>query len=150
MSYIESVPACVGSQISAPDAITPYRDKVVIESVFRDIRSFVEIAPVYVWTEAHVKAHYTICVLYHLINRTIILRLHENKGDISSEIVSHEQLYKKLSDCQVERIEVENLNLSTHNITRLNTKQKELLNRLELPQPAINKILEKVKISVKE
>jgi len=89
-------------------------------------------------------------ILYHLINRTIILRLHENKGDISSEIVSHEQLYKKLSDCQVERIEVENLNLSTHNITRLNTKQKELLNRLELPQPAINKILEKVKISVKE
>ncbi len=35
-------------------------------------------------------------------------------------------------------------------ITRLNTKQKELLNRLELPQPTVNKILEKVKISVKE
>ena len=139
-----------GFEISAPDAITPYRDKVVIESVFRDIKSFVEIAPVYVWTEAHVKAHYTICVLSHLINRTIILRLHKNKGDISSEIVSHEQLYKKLSDCQVERIEVENLNLSTHNITRLNTKQKELLNRLELPQPTVKKILEKVKISVKE
>jgi transposase len=139
-----------GFEISAPDAITPYRDKVVIESVFRDIKSFVEIAPVYVWTEAHVKAHYTICVLSHLINRTIILRLHKNKGDISSEIVSHEQLYKKLSDCQVERIEVENLNLSTHNVTRLNTKQKELLNRLELPQPTVKKILEKVKISVKE
>jgi oligoribonuclease (3'-5' exoribonuclease) len=25
-------------EISAPDAITPYRDKVVIESVFRDIK----------------------------------------------------------------------------------------------------------------
>ncbi len=118
-----------GFEISAPDAITPYRDKAVIESVFRDNKSFVEIAPVYVWTETHVKAHYTICVLSHLINRTIILRLHENKGDISSEIVSHEQLYKKLSDCQIQRIEVENLNLSTHNITRLNTKQKELLNQ---------------------
>jgi len=64
-------------EVSAPEAITPYRDKVVIESVFRDIKSFIDIAPVYVWTEAHVKAHYTICVLAHLINRTIMLRLHK-------------------------------------------------------------------------
>jgi len=95
----------------------------------RDIKAFVEIAPVYVRTKAHVKAHYTICVLSHLINRTIILRLLENRGDITSEIVFHEQLYTKLSDCQVDRIEVENLQLSAYNITNLSTKQEELLNR---------------------
>jgi len=52
--------------MAAPDAINPYREKVVIESAFRDIKSFVEIAPVYVWTEEHVKAHFTICVLAYL------------------------------------------------------------------------------------
>ena len=42
--------------------VQPYREKVVIESSFRDIKSFVEVAPVYVWKAEHVKAHYTICV----------------------------------------------------------------------------------------
>ena len=72
--------------IQAQDAINPYRDKVVIESAFRDIKSFVKVSPVCVWTEVHVKAHYTICVLSHLINRTLTLRLHENKGKMTTEI----------------------------------------------------------------
>lgn len=136
--------------LSAPEAIVPYRDKVVIESVFRDIKSFIEIAPVYVWTEAHVKAHYTICVLAHLLNRTIKLRLHQNKGEKTSGVVSHEQLYKKISACKVDRIEVENLNLSTYNLTRLNDDQKELINRLGLSKLLTNKFLEKVKASSNE
>lgn len=137
-----------GFAVSAPDAIVPYREKVVIESVFRDIKSFVEVAPVYVWTEVHVKAHYTICVLSHLINRTISLRLHEHKGDTTREIVSHEQLYKKLAGCQIDRIEVQNVRLSTYNMTRANTEQKELLTRLGLTQLLTQNILERVKASV--
>jgi len=136
-----------GFKLSAPDAITPYREKVVIESVFRDIKSFIDIAPVYVWTEAHVKAHYTICVLAHLINRTIMLRLHKNKGDKTSGIVTHEQLYKKISMCNVDRIEIENLNLSTYNLTRLNDEHKELINRLGLSKLLSNKFIEKIKSS---
>lgn len=112
---------------------------MVIESVFRDIKSFVEVAPVYVWTEAHVKAHYTICVLSHLINRTI---------NTTREIVSHEQLYMKLAGCQIDRIEVQNVHLSTHNMTRANTEQKELLTRLELTRLLTQNILQRVKASV--
>jgi transposase len=137
-------------EVSAPEAITPYRNKVVIESVFRDIKSFIDIAPVYVWTEAHVKAHYTICVLAHLINRTIMLRLHKDKGENTNGVISHEQLYKKVSKCQIDRIEVENLNLSTYNMTRLNNEQKELINRLDLSKLITNKCIEKIKASSKE
>ena len=54
--------------VSSEDALRPYREKVIIEDAFRDIKSFVEIAPVYVWLENHIKAHYTICVLAYLIN----------------------------------------------------------------------------------
>ncbi len=136
-----------GFKLSAPDAITPYREKVVIESVFRDIKSFIDIAPVYVWTEAHVKAHYTICVLAHLINRTIMISLHKNKGDKTSGIVTHEQLYKKVSACKIDRIEIENLNLFTYNLTRLNDEHKELINRLGLSKLLSNKFIEKIKSS---
>lgn len=117
---------------AAQDAIIPYREKVVIESSFRDIKSFVEIAPVHVWTEIHVKAHYTICVLSHLINRTLTMRLHENPGDLTRDIVSHERLYKKLSDCMIDCIEVENVRLSTYNMTRTTEYEKELLQRVGL------------------
>lgn len=136
-----------GFKVPAEEAINPYRDKVVIESAFRDIKSFVEVAPVYVWTEAHVKAHYTICVLSHLINRTLTLRLHHNAGDATNDIVSHEKLYKKLSDCQVDQIEVENVRLSTFNLTRPTAEQKELLNRIGLNYVLSTDVIKKARAS---
>jgi len=121
-----------GYNVTAEDAIMPYREKVVIESAFRDIKSFVEVRPVHVWTEAHVKAHYTCCVLSHLINRTLTMRLHEHEGTISKDIVAHERLYEELSDCQIDQIEVQNMDLSTYSMTRTTDAQEELLQRLGL------------------
>ena len=121
-------------RLPAQEIIPPYQEKAVIESAFRDIKSFIEIRPIYVWTEAHVKAHYTLCVLAHLINRTLTLRLHTNKGgDLTHHIVSHERLYQELSACQVDCIEVENVQLSTNNMTRPTREQQELLERIGLP-----------------
>jgi len=130
--------------ISAQQAINPYRDKVVIESAFRDIKSFVKVAPVHVWTEAHVKAHYTICVLSHLINRTLTLRLHQNKGEKTREVVSHERLYKQLSDCMIDQIKVENVGLSTYNLSQIKPEQKELLNRVGLKNLILKSVTKKI------
>lgn len=118
--------------VAPEDAIMPYREKVVIESAFRDIKSFVEVKPVHVWTEAHVKAHYTCCVLSYLINRTLTLYLHEQKGSLSKEVVAHERLYQELSDCQIDQIEVQNMQLSKHSMTRVTDTQIELLERVRL------------------
>ena len=119
-------------KVSAKEAISPYRDKVVIESAFRDIKSFVEVSPVFVWTEAHVKAHYTICVLSHLINRTLTLRLHRFIGNLTAGTVSHEKLYSMLSGCMIDQIKIENVGLSTYNMSETTDSQKELLDRIEL------------------
>jgi transposase len=132
--------------VSARQAITPYREKVVIEAAFRDIKSFVEVAPVCVWTEAHVKAHYTICVLSHLINRTLTLRLHKDKGTLTKEIVTHEKLYAKLSDCMIDRIKIENVGLSTYNMSRLTANQEELLDRIGLKDILSHDVMEKIKL----
>ncbi len=131
--------------VSAEDAINPYRDKVIIESAFRDIKSFVEVKPVYVWTPLHVKAHYTCCVLSYLINRTLTIRLHENKGKETKEIFTHEKLYKKLSPCQIDLIEVENIDLATYNITRPTNMQKELLQRIGLSDLITNDVIKKAR-----
>jgi len=121
-----------GFKVSAQQAIEPYRDKVVIESAFRDIKSFIEIEPFFVWTPIHVMAHYTICSLSYLINRTLTLRLHKKKGDITKNVVAHAKLYEELSECQIDCIEVENVQKSQNKITRPTNRQEELLNRVGL------------------
>ncbi len=132
-------------EMSPTEVIRLYRDKTIIESAFRDIKSFVEVKPVYVWTEQHVRAHYTFCVLSYLINRTITLRLHKNKGHLTEGIVTHEKLYKELSDCQIDNIEIENVRLSTYNMTRPTPEQKELLERVGLTELLSHEIVKKAR-----
>jgi transposase len=118
--------------ISAEDVISPYKEKVVIESAFRDIKSFLEISPIHVWTIEHVKAHYTICVLAYLLDRTLTLRLHEKPGNCSSDVVAHEKLYKELKKCLVNRTSVAGVKAETLGLTRPTKNQQELLERIGL------------------
>lgn len=113
--------------------VQPYRDKVVIESSFRDIKSFIEIAPVHVWNPEHVRAHYTICVLAYLMDRTLTLTLHERQGSASKEIVAHERLYQELRECRLNQLKVAGSNLTAYALTESSEKQKDLLERLQMP-----------------
>jgi transposase len=130
-------------KLKTEEAITPYREKEIIEQAFKNIKSFVMIEPIFVWTVYHVKAHYTVCVLTYLINRTLTMRLHENKGDISKEIVTHQKLFKESSKCMLDYIEVKNIQQKKFNLTKATTKQKELLQRVGLPGLINRKIVDK-------
>ena len=130
--------------VSSEDALRPYREKVIIEDAFRDIKSFVEIAPVYVWLETHVKAHYTICVLAYLINRTISNLLKENHGDLSEDIKTHIGVYRELGSCSIDEIYIKNLDQNNFCMTELSSKQKEVLGRLNAGNVAnVNGLLKK-------
>ncbi|NQU66065.1 MAG: hypothetical protein HQ517_17540 [SAR324 cluster bacterium] len=95
-----------GFVVKPEEAIAPYREKEVIEGAFRDIKSFVKIEPIHVWTEDLVRAHHCICVLSYLINRTITIPLHRSKGGITKETVTHGKLFKELSKCRLDYIGV--------------------------------------------
>jgi transposase len=119
-------------KMSAEEVIKPYKDKVIIESSFRDIKSFLEISPVHVWTIEHVKAHYTICVLAYLLDRTLSLRLHEKPGVCSKDVVAHPRLYEELSKCLLNRYKIKGTATETVGLTCPTDKQKELLERIGL------------------
>ena len=121
-----------GFKKSAEQIIGPYREKTIIEAGFRDIKSFIQVAPVYVWTIVHVKGHYTACVLSYLMDRTLTLRLHKNPGFLTGDVVTHKRLYEVLSSCQVDRIEVNRTEHSSTNLTRATKNQKDLLTRIGL------------------
>ena len=116
---------------------------VQIEEAFKDINSFVEIAPVFVWTQDHVKAHYTICVLSYLINRSITIRLHRNKGVVSQEIVTHRKLFKETSKCKLDYIEIKNIQQRKFNLNKTTPKKTDLLHRIGLPKLIDRMILDK-------
>jgi len=66
-----------GFKVNPQTIIKAYRDKTKIEDVFKNVKSFLKIRPLFVNTEAHVKAVYTICILsYSLIG---ILRTRERR-----------------------------------------------------------------------
>lgn len=119
-------------KLSSAKAIKPYRDKVIIESSFRDIKSFIQVSPFYVWKEKHVKAHFTICVIAHLINRLITMKLHKYGGNITKNIITHEKLYEVFSDYTVNKIQIKNMNISEYKLTQIDKTAEELLERLNL------------------
>jgi len=129
--------------VKTEDAINPNREKEIIEEAFKNIKSFIKIEPMFVWTEDHVKAHYTICVLSYLINRSLTLRLHANKGGKTKDIVAHARLIKECSECKLDYIEVENIQQKNFNLTKPTAKQKELLQRVGLPSLINRMILKK-------
>jgi len=137
-----------GYRLPPQEAIRPYREKAVIESAFRDIKSFVEVAPMYVWTAEHVRAHFTICVLAYLINRTLTLRLHQQRGKETRDIVTHYKLYDKLSECQIDHIIVKNVGLSTCSMTVPTEQHKELLDRVGLTKLLQTQVVEKARVDL--
>ena len=116
------------------DAIKPYRDKTIIESAFRDIKSFIEIVPIGVWTNKHVKAHFTICVLAYFINRMICLRLHHNQGDLTKDVITHQTAYKILSEGSIDKIRIKNVAVQGHKLSGLNEYIYEIVKRLKMPE----------------
>lgn len=54
--------------------IRSYREKSVIEDVFKHLKSFLHLRPFYVHRDAHVRAVYTICVLGYVLNKDLAER----------------------------------------------------------------------------
>ena len=61
-----------GFQLHASEIIAYYKRKYIIENAFREMKSFLDLRPFHVWTEAHVKAHYDVAVVACFINNFIL------------------------------------------------------------------------------
>jgi len=72
-----------GSEQTSEEMMTAYRQKYLIESAFREMKSILKLRPWFVYKMEHVRAHYTICVLAYALERILDLLLEEHgaKGD---------------------------------------------------------------------
>ena len=76
---------------AAERVIGSYRAKDKIEKAFCNIKSFIEFNPIYVFKEAHVRAHYTLCVLAYLLNIVITNQVREATS-LRSSLAIYEEL----------------------------------------------------------
>ena len=68
--------------VSSSDIVEHYKGKYVVENAFRELKSFIEIRPFYVWTEEHVKAHYDIAIMACFIDNYIYRKLQPIGGSL--------------------------------------------------------------------
>ncbi|MBT8375168.1 MAG: IS1634 family transposase [Deltaproteobacteria bacterium] len=69
--HVEKESDDITLRLSAYAIIDHYRNKYIIENAFREMKSFLDLRPFYVWTEDHVKAHYDIGIIGYFINNYI-------------------------------------------------------------------------------
>ena len=112
-----------GKKLAGEDLISAYRNKDQIEQAFKDVKSFINIQPFNVWEPKHVRAHYTICVLSHLMNVTITNRLRDANLDIKST----QMVYKILQDGIIGKLSLKKTGEDSVTLAQVQAQQKKIL-----------------------
>src|SRR3990170_7253125 len=111
-------------RLKPEEIISAYRDKNRIEEAFRDVKSFIKFQPTFVYTDDHVRAHYTICILSYLLDMTITNRLRQKPIE---GIGSVEKVHRILRRCEVGKLSVKGSDCSVLKLMPLTDEQKNVL-----------------------
>jgi transposase len=111
-------------RLKPEELICAYRDKNRIEEAFRDVKSFIKFQPTFVYTDDHVRAHYTICILSYLLDMTVTNRLRQEP---IQGIGSMDKVYRILRRCEVGKLSVKGSDCSGLKLMPLTDEQKNVL-----------------------
>jgi transposase len=111
-------------RLSPEELIHAYRDKNKIEEAFRDVKSFINFQPTFVFTDEHVRAHYTICILSYLLDMTVTNKLREKPLE---GVGSMNKVYRILSRCEVGKLSVRGTDCRGLRLMSLTEEQKSIL-----------------------
>jgi len=118
-----------GFKVKPQAIIKAYRDKTKIEDVFKNAKSFLKLRPLFVNTEAHVKAVYTICILAYFINRYLANKRKEI-GD--KDFLNSKELYAPLKDIDIATLEDRHTGRTLKKAVELPLETKNLLEKIAM------------------
>ena len=104
-----------------------YRDKNKVEEAFHEIKSHLDLRPIYLTRESRVKAHVTACVLACFLYNDIEKRLKDNRM-----VISTESALNILGQCKMNKISFKGTNESRLSITEPTEEQKQILKGIQL------------------
>jgi transposase len=111
-------------RLGPEDMVSAYRDKNRIEEAFREVKSFLNFRPTFVYTHEHVRAHYTICILSYLLEMSITNKLREKPIE---GVGSVRKVHKMLRRCELGKMSVKGTNRSRKMLMPLNDGQKSVM-----------------------
>ena len=111
-------------RLGPDEIIRAYRDKNRVEEAFRELKSFIKFKPTFVYTNEHVRAHYTICVLSYLLDVTVTNRLRESPIE---DVGSVRGVYKLLERGRIGELKVRGTERSVMKLVTPRAKEKEVL-----------------------
>jgi hypothetical protein len=88
------------------------------------VKSFIKFQPTFVYTDDHVRAHYTICILSYLLDITVANRLRQQPIE---RIGSMEKVYRILRRCEVGKLSVRGTDRDGLKLMPLTDEQKNIL-----------------------
>ena len=105
-----------------------YREKDVVESDFRVMKSFVKLRPMYHQTDAKIRAHVIVCVLALLLERALTDRLR-------SLGLTAQRALESLASCRLNRVELAaDPSLPVYTVTEPTAEQREILRHLDMTE----------------
>ena len=111
-------------RLSLEKLVSAYRDKNRVEEGFRELKSFLKFQPTFVYTDDHVRAHYTICILGYLLDVTVTNKIRESPV---GEVGSVSNVYSKLGRCEVAKLGVRGTKSEGKKLMPLTDVQKNIL-----------------------
>ncbi|MDI6814366.1 MAG: IS1634 family transposase, partial [Desulfitobacteriaceae bacterium] len=138
--FVTNLPA---QKASAQEVIGWYRRKNKVEEAFREIKSYLELRPIYLTRTERVRAHVSICILAYFLYNEMERRFRE-KGLAESP----PEVLARLQKCQVNRLEFKTQHRSKLSITEPSEQQKKYLQVLGceniLAPQEVKRVLKKI------
>ena len=113
-------------------------EKAVIEDVFKHVKSFLQLRPFYVYTPAHVRAVYSICILAYCLNKDLAERRHKLTG---VNYLNSKNLYEPFENGDYATIRNKLTQCRKSEPVELNPEQIQLLKELHLDLKLPKKIM---------
>jgi transposase len=104
--------------------VSAYRDKNRVKEDFKEVKSFLKFQPTFVYTDEHVRAHYTICILAYLLDVTVTNRLREAPVE---DVGSVSKVYSTLERCEVAKLGVRGTKCEGKKLMPLTDVQQNIL-----------------------
>jgi transposase len=113
-----------GSAVSSFNLTYEQNVKNRIEEAFRDVKSFLKFQPTFVYTDDHVRAHYTICILSYLLDVTVTNRLRQKPIE---GVGSVDKVHRILGRCEAGKLGVKGYDCSGLKLMPITDEQKSVL-----------------------
>ena len=116
--------------LSVEEILSSYHNLWRIEENFKIMKSFLEVRPIFHWTEDRIKGHFVVCFLSFVLEKTLELKL----KDANIDDVSVDNIREAINSMRFAEVELNNKKMF---IKSSNTElANKILRNLKIPPPA--------------